>query len=72
MVLKQPIDVCAAITSWNFPLAMITRMVALALAAAELAIRDGMPVGVLNILPLTPATPLPLARPSKRVIPYAT
>ncbi|MDO9159507.1 MAG: aldehyde dehydrogenase family protein, partial [Burkholderiaceae bacterium] len=25
MVLKQPIGVCAAITPWNFPLAMITR-----------------------------------------------
>lgn len=25
IVLKQPIGVCAAITPWNFPLAMITR-----------------------------------------------
>jgi succinate-semialdehyde dehydrogenase / glutarate-semialdehyde dehydrogenase len=33
MVLKQPIGVCAAITPWNFPLAMITRKVAPALAA---------------------------------------
>ncbi|MDP2416689.1 MAG: aldehyde dehydrogenase family protein, partial [Hydrogenophaga sp.] len=32
-VLKQPIGVCAAITPWNFPLAMITRKVAPALAA---------------------------------------
>jgi len=31
--LKQPIGVCAAITPWNFPLAMITRKVAPALAA---------------------------------------
>ena len=33
MVVKQPIGVCAAITPWNFPLAMITRKVAPALAA---------------------------------------
>jgi succinate-semialdehyde dehydrogenase/glutarate-semialdehyde dehydrogenase len=69
MVLKQPIGVCAAITPWNFPLAMITRKVAPALAAgctviikpaeltpltalatAELAIRAGIPAGVLNML----------------------
>ena len=69
MVLKQPIGVCAAITPWNFPLAMITRKVApalaagctvvikpaeltplTALAAAELAVRAGIPSGVLNVL----------------------
>ncbi len=69
IVLKQPIGVCAAITPWNFPIAMITRKVAPALAAgcpvvikpaeqtplsalacAELALRAGMPAGVLNIL----------------------
>ena len=69
MVLKQPIGVCAAITPWNFPLAMITRKVApalaagctvvikpaeltplTALAAAELAVRAGIPAGVLNVL----------------------
>ena len=69
MVLKQPIGVCAAITPWNFPLAMITRKVAPALAAgctivikpaeqtplsalalAELAMRAGMPAGVLNVI----------------------
>jgi succinate-semialdehyde dehydrogenase/glutarate-semialdehyde dehydrogenase len=33
VVLKQPIGVCAAITPWNFPNAMITRKVAPALAA---------------------------------------
>ncbi|RUO78188.1 succinate-semialdehyde dehydrogenase (NADP(+)) [Idiomarina tyrosinivorans] len=33
MVMKQPIGVCAAITPWNFPNAMITRKVAPALAA---------------------------------------
>ena len=33
IVMKQPIGVCAAITPWNFPIAMITRKVAPALAA---------------------------------------
>lgn len=69
LVMKQPIGVCAAITPWNFPLAMITRKVApalaagctvvikpaeltplTALAAAELAMRAGIPAGVLNVL----------------------
>jgi succinate-semialdehyde dehydrogenase/glutarate-semialdehyde dehydrogenase len=69
MVLKQPIGVCAAITPWNFPLAMITRKVApalaagcpvvikpaeltplTALAAAELAVRAGVPAGVMSVL----------------------
>jgi succinate-semialdehyde dehydrogenase/glutarate-semialdehyde dehydrogenase len=39
VVIKQPIGVVAAITPWNFPVAMITRKVAPALAA-------GCPVGV--------------------------
>ncbi len=33
LVVKQPIGVCAAITPWNFPIAMITRKVGPALAA---------------------------------------
>lgn len=33
MVIKQPIGVCAAITPWNFPAAMITRKAGPALAA---------------------------------------
>ena len=33
MVLRQPIGVCAAITPWNFPMAMIPRKAAPALAA---------------------------------------
>ena len=33
MVLKQAIGVCAAITPWNFPIAMITRKIAPAMAA---------------------------------------
>ena len=32
VVIKQPVGVCAAITPWNFPIAMITRKVAPALA----------------------------------------
>ena len=32
-VLKQPVGVVAAITPWNFPMSMITRKVAPALAA---------------------------------------
>ena len=72
MVIKESIGVCAAITPWNFPLAMITRKVApalaagcpvvikpaeltplTALAAAELAIRAGIPAGVLNVVTST-------------------
>ena len=75
MVMKEPIGVCAAITPWNFPLAMITRKVApalaagcpvvikpaeltplTALAAAELAIRAGIPAGVLNVVTSTHAS----------------
>ncbi|OBX35850.1 succinate-semialdehyde dehydrogenase [NADP(+)] GabD [Halomonas elongata] len=33
MVVKQPVGVCAAITPWNFPAAMIARKVGPALAA---------------------------------------
>ena len=33
LVMKQPMGVCAAITPWNFPIAMLTRKVAPALAA---------------------------------------
>ena len=38
LVLKQPVGVIAAITPWNFPMAMITRKVAPALAAGCTAI----------------------------------
>ncbi|MBS1861840.1 MAG: NAD-dependent succinate-semialdehyde dehydrogenase [Actinobacteria bacterium] len=74
LVLKQPIGVCAAITPWNFPSAMILRKAAPALAAGctmvlkpatetplsalalgELAIRAGLPPGVLNIVHGPPA-----------------
>lgn len=33
IVLKEPVGLCAAITPWNFPIAMVTRKVAPALAA---------------------------------------
>ena len=33
LVIRQPVGVCAAITPWNFPLAMITRKAGAALAA---------------------------------------
>lgn len=67
--LKQPIGVCVALVPWNFPVAMIIRKVAAAIAAgcsmvvkpspetpfsvqalADLAIRAGLPAGVLNII----------------------
>jgi succinate-semialdehyde dehydrogenase / glutarate-semialdehyde dehydrogenase len=69
LVLRQPVGVVAAITPWNFPLAMITRKAApalaagctfvvkpasqtpySALAAAALAVRAGVPAGVLNVV----------------------
>ncbi|MBD8567000.1 NADP-dependent succinate-semialdehyde dehydrogenase [Oxalobacteraceae sp. CFBP 8763] len=53
VVTKQPIGVCAAITPWNFPAAMITRKVAPALAA-------GCPI-VLKPAELTPLSALALA-----------
>jgi succinate-semialdehyde dehydrogenase/glutarate-semialdehyde dehydrogenase len=53
VVTKEPIGVCAAITPWNFPAAMITRKVAPALAA-------GCPM-VLKPAELTPLSALALA-----------
>ena len=35
IVIKQPVGVVAAITPWNFPLAMVTRKVAAAIAAGR-------------------------------------
>lgn len=48
MVMRQPIGVCAAITPWNFPMAMIPRKAAPALA--ELGHRAGLPGGVFNVV----------------------
>jgi succinate-semialdehyde dehydrogenase/glutarate-semialdehyde dehydrogenase len=53
VVTKEPIGVCAAITPWNFPAAMITRKVGPALAA-------GCPM-VLKPAELTPFSALALA-----------
>ncbi|KIN05395.1 hypothetical protein OIDMADRAFT_39653 [Oidiodendron maius Zn] len=69
IVIKQPIGVCVALVPWNFPVAMIIRKVAAALAAgctmivkpspetplsvmalADLALRAGLPPGVLNVI----------------------
>lgn len=69
VVVKEPVGVCAAITPWNFPSAMMTRKAAPALAAgctmvvkpasqtpysalalAELAVRAGIPAGVLSVI----------------------
>ncbi|WHZ11220.1 MAG: Succinate-semialdehyde dehydrogenase [NAD(P)+] [Burkholderiaceae bacterium] len=58
LVLRQPIGVCAAITPWNFPLAMITRKVAPALAA-------GCTV-VIKPAELTPLTALAAAELAQR------
>ncbi len=54
IVIKQPVGVCAAITPWNFPSAMITRKAAPALAA-------GCPV-VVKPAAQTPFSALALAR----------
>eukprot|EP00897_Mesotaenium_endlicherianum_P005815 jgi/Mesen1/5261/ME000263S04369 len=69
LVIRQPVGVVGIITPWNFPIAMITRKVAPALAAgnavvvkpasqtplcalaiAELALRAGIPPGVVNVV----------------------
>ena len=69
LVIKQPVGICAAITPWNFPAAMITRKAGPALAAGcvmivkpakqtpltalalgELAMRAGIPAGVLQVI----------------------
>ncbi|MCO5976160.1 NAD-dependent succinate-semialdehyde dehydrogenase [Ideonella oryzae] len=58
LVIKQPIGVCAAITPWNFPIAMITRKVAPALAA-------GCPV-VIKPAEQTPLSALAVAELAQR------
>lgn len=52
MTIKQPVGVCAAITPWNFPAAMITRKCAPAIAA-------GCPI-IVKPADLTPLTALAL------------
>jgi len=58
VVIKEPIGVCAAITPWNFPAAMITRKVGPALAA-------GCPI-VLKPASATPFSALALAALAER------
>jgi len=58
VVIKEPIGVCAAITPWNFPIAMITRKVAPALAAGCVVVVK--PAG------LTPYSALALAELAER------
>jgi len=58
LVLKQAVGVCAAITPWNFPIAMITRKVAPALAA-------GCPV-VIKPAEATPLSALAVAELAQR------
>jgi succinate-semialdehyde dehydrogenase / glutarate-semialdehyde dehydrogenase len=58
IVIKQPIGVCAAITPWNFPIAMITRKVAPALAA-------GCPV-IIKPAEQTPLSALAVAELAQR------
>nr|WP_315475747.1 NAD-dependent succinate-semialdehyde dehydrogenase [uncultured Undibacterium sp.] len=58
MVTKEAIGVCAAITPWNFPAAMITRKVAPALAA-------GCPI-IVKPSELTPFSALALAELAQR------
>lgn len=54
--IRQPVGVCAAITPWNFPLAMITRKAAPALAAG-----CGMVVKPSELTPLTALAAVHLA-----------
>jgi succinate-semialdehyde dehydrogenase/glutarate-semialdehyde dehydrogenase len=58
LVIQQPVGVCAAITPWNFPIAMITRKVAPALAA-------GCPV-VIKPAEQTPLSALAVAELAQR------
>ena len=58
IILKQAVGVCAAITPWNFPIAMITRKVAPALAA-------GCPV-IIKPAEQTPLSALALAELAQR------
>lgn len=58
LVLKQPVGLCAAITPWNFPAAMVTRKLAPALAA-------GCPV-LLKPAAQTPLSALALAKLAKQ------
>ncbi len=62
VVLKEPIGVCAAITPWNFPNAMITRKVAPALAAGCTVVlkpAEQTPLSALSIAELAERAGMP-------------
>jgi succinate-semialdehyde dehydrogenase / glutarate-semialdehyde dehydrogenase len=62
LVIKEPVGVCAAITPWNFPAAMITRKVAPALAAGcTMIVRpaDATPLTALALAVLAEAAGIP-------------
>ncbi len=62
LVIRQPIGVCAAITPWNFPVAMITRKVAPALAAGcPVVIKpaEGTPLSALAVAELAQRAGMP-------------
>ena len=62
LVIKQPIGVCAAITPWNFPIAMITRKVAPALAAGCTVVAkpaEATPLSALAVVELANRAGLP-------------
>lgn len=64
LVLKQPIGVVAAITPWNFPVAMITRKVAPALAAGCTALikpAEATPLSALALETLAVEAGIPAA-----------
>lgn len=58
LMIRQPVGVCAAITPWNFPAAMMTRKAAAALAAGCTM--------VVKPSELTPLTALALAELARR------
>jgi succinate-semialdehyde dehydrogenase/glutarate-semialdehyde dehydrogenase len=62
LVIKQPIGVVAAITPWNFPIAMITRKVAPALAAGCTVVAkpaEDTPLSALALAALAEAAGIP-------------
>jgi succinate-semialdehyde dehydrogenase/glutarate-semialdehyde dehydrogenase len=62
LVMRQPIGVCAAITPWNFPIAMITRKVAPAFAAGCTVIAkpaEATPLSALALAELAERAGLP-------------
>ena len=64
IVIKQPVGVCAAITPWNFPIAMITRKVAPALAAGCTVVikpAEATPLSALAVAALAQRAGLPAA-----------